>query len=183
MSAPTDISAEPRTDAAPGPDDPVLFAAFLHPNRSLSRTGFLAVMGTVIVVSTGVGGFFLASGAWPVFGFYGLDVLLIYLALRANYRSGRIYERVRLTGDEFKVEKGDHRGPHFVWTAKPYWLRVSMDDPPRHESQIRLSSHGKSLVIGAFLSPEERADFARALAAALDGARKPVHPDTEEAPV
>ncbi|HET8726317.1 MAG TPA: DUF2244 domain-containing protein, partial [Alphaproteobacteria bacterium] len=49
-----------------------------------------------------------------------------------------------------------------------YWLRVSMDDPPGHESQVILSSHGQSLVVGAFLTPEERLDFARALRSALD---------------
>jgi uncharacterized membrane protein len=35
---------------------------------------------------------FLAAGAWPVLGFFGLDVLLVYIAFRLNYRSGRLYE-------------------------------------------------------------------------------------------
>jgi len=43
-----------------------------------------------------------------------------------------------------------------------------MDDPPRHESQVRLTSHGQTVIVGAFLSPEERLDFARALHRALD---------------
>jgi uncharacterized membrane protein len=29
------------------------------------------------------GGFFIAIGAWPVFGFLGLDVLIVYLAFGA----------------------------------------------------------------------------------------------------
>ena len=40
---------------------------------------------------------FLLMGAWPVFGFFGLDVALIYPAFRLNYRSGRLYETVELT--------------------------------------------------------------------------------------
>ncbi len=165
--------------AFPPAERRVLFDAFLHPHRSLSRHGFALLMGLVGATSLIVGGFFLAVGAWPVFGLYGLDVLILYFALRQNYRSARIYEKVRLTPEQLTVEKGDHSGPHRVWTFQPYWLRIAMDDPPRHESQITLSSHGQSLVVGAFLSPEERLEFARALMAAVDGVRRPAAPASE----
>ena len=38
----------------------------------------------------------LLTGAWPVMGFFGLDVLLVYVAFKLNYRSGRLYETVEL---------------------------------------------------------------------------------------
>jgi len=110
-------------------------------------------------------------GAWPVTGFFGLDVLLIYLAFRINYRRARMFETVSLTPDALTVERVNHRGRRQTWRFQPYWLRVSMDDPPQHDSALILSSHGRSLVIGAFLSPEERLDFARALRHALDRLR------------
>lgn len=153
-----------------------MFDAILHPHRSLSRRGFVLVMGLVVAVSATMGGVFLAMGAWPIFGFYGLDVVILYIALRRNYRSAQIYERVHLTPERLTVEKGTIHGPQRVWTFLPTWLRVSIDDPVRHESQLTLSSHGQSLVIGAFLTPEERLDFARALRAALDVARRPLRP-------
>ena len=37
-------------------------------------------------VSFVAGVVFLLMGAWPVFGFFGLDVLLLYWAFRLNYR-------------------------------------------------------------------------------------------------
>ncbi len=40
-----------------------------------------------------------------------------------------------------------------------------MDDPPRRDSWLTLASHGLSLRIGTFLTPEERLDLARALRA------------------
>lgn len=151
----------------------VLFDAILHPHCSLSRRGFFFLMAAVVVVSLSVGGFFFLRGAWPVFGFFGLDVLILYLAFRYNYRRAAIYETVRLTDSALTVEKGGSPAGRRVWTFQPHWLRVSMDDPPRHESQVTLTSHGKSLVVGAFLSPEERLDFAQALMAALDRLRRP----------
>ena len=54
----------------------------------------MAVFGGVSFI-TGIA--FLLKGAWPVFGFFGLDVALLYIAFRLNYRSGRLYETVDLT--------------------------------------------------------------------------------------
>lgn len=166
------MTVEPNPDPTPR----VLFDAILHPNRSLSPNGFYLLISGVGAISLTVGGAFLAIGAWPIFGFYGLDVLIIYFALRQNYRSGRIYEKVRLTEDTLVVERGDAKGPREVRAFQPYWLKVTMDDPPQHESQVTLSSHGQSVVVGAFLSPGERLEFARALMAELDRLRRLGHP-------
>lgn len=160
----------------PLPDPTVRFDAFLHPHRSLSVNGFYVLMAVMVTVSLVIGTVFLSMGAWPIFGFYGLDILILYLFLRRNYRNALIYEKVRLTDDSLVVEKGDLRGPPKVWQFQPYWLRITMDDPPRHESQVRLTSHGQTVIVGAFLSPEERLDFARALHRALDDWRRSAMP-------
>lgn len=149
----------------------VLFDAILRPHRSLSRSGFLIVMAVAATVSLSIGGYFFLKGAWPVFGFFGLDLALLYGAFRLNYRSGRLYETVRLTERALVVERVEAKGNSRTWTFQPYWLRVTMDDPPEHESQVTLSSHGRSLIVGSFLSPEERLDFAKALRDALQRLR------------
>ncbi len=150
----------------------VFFDAILHPHRSLGRRGFRVLMGVVVLANLTIAGVFAAGGAWPVVPFCGLDVLVLWLAFRANYRSARLYERIRLTDSDLTVQRVAWRKPEKRWTFQPYWLRVSMDDPPRHESQVTLSSHGQSVVVGAFLSPEERGDFARALTRALAAWRR-----------
>ncbi|MEM7444612.1 MAG: DUF2244 domain-containing protein, partial [Pseudomonadota bacterium] len=154
---------------------PVLFNALLHPHRSLSRRGFIILMTFVGLISLTVGGVFYFQGAWPIFGFYGLDMLVLFLFMRANYRSGRVYERLHLTPAVLTVERGDHTGPRSSDQMQPTWLRVSIDDPPRHESQIRLSSHGRTIVVGSFLPPPERVEVAGALNQALDRLRDPAY--------
>jgi uncharacterized membrane protein len=42
-----------------------------------------------------------------------------------------------------------------------------MDDPPRRDSLLTLVSHGRRLVIGLFLTPQERLELAHALQRAL----------------
>ena len=155
-----------------GSESPVLFDAVLAPNRSLGRTGFIAVMAGVIVISVGLGVFFLLQGAWPVLGFFGLDIALLYLAFRLSYRSGRLRETIRVTADEVVVRRIAPNGRTTEWRFNPYWLRVALDDPVEHHSQIALTSHGRSLVIGPFLAPEERASLVAALRDALGEANR-----------
>jgi len=145
----------------------VFFDAVLVPHRSLSPAGFWLLMALVSAVSFASGMYFALHGAWPVFGYFGLDVLLLYLAFRASYRAARRYETVKLTAEALVVERVGPRGQRARWNFQPYWLRIEMDEPPEHGSQLRLISHGRSLALGAFLSPGERAELAAALREAL----------------
>ena len=150
---------------------PALFDAILTPHRSLGASGFAILMTVVAAVNIGLGVSFMLQGAWPIFGFCGLDVLLFFVMFRLNYRSARLFERIRLLPDELIVERHDPRGRTESWSFQPYWLRIAMDDPPEHHSQLVLSSHGRSLAIGSFLSATERFDLAQALGQALRSQR------------
>lgn len=145
----------------------MLFDAVLTPHRSLGRPGFAILMAVVAAVNIGLGISFTLRGAWPIFGFCGLDVLLFYAMFQLNYRSARMFERIRLLPDELIVERHDRRGRKQSWSFQPYWLRIAMDDPPEHGSQLVLSSHGRSLAVGSFLTAAERFDLAQALRRAL----------------
>jgi len=153
-------------EAAP-PTEPVLFDARLSPHTSLPPAGFTVLMAVLCVISFAAGIAFVTMGAWPVFGFFGLDVALLYLAFRINYRHAQRYETVRLTPNRLAIERVSPRGNVERFEFQPYWLRVMMDDPPQHESRLILRSHGRSLAIGSFLTPVERLEVANALKAAL----------------
>lgn len=176
MSLPSTAPAicAPAAGETGGAEGRVLFDALLYPNRSLPPAGFKLVLGGFAAAGLAVGGLFLTVGAWPVLGFYGLEFAVLAWFLTRNRRSGRVYEKVRLTERELVVERGDHRGPRSVETLPPHWLQVRIDDPPDHDSQVRLSSHGRSVTVAAFLSPAERLDFARALQEALRRLRQPM---------
>ena len=162
----------PTPDQAPD-KTPVLFDAVLTPHRSLNAFGFTVLLTVVAAVNIGLGVSFMLQGAWPIFGFCGLDVLLFYVMFRLNYRSAQMFERIRLLPDELIVERHDARGRKERWSFQPYWLRIAMDDPPQHHSQLVLTSHGRSLTIGSFLSPGERFDLAQALRRALSTQNSP----------
>ena len=149
-----------------------IFDAVLAPNRSLGRPGFFAVMACVIVVTLGLGTYFMMQGAWPVFGFFGLDIVLLYVAFRLNYRAGRLRETIRVTRDEVIVQRIAPNGRIDEWRFNPFWLRVGLSNPGEHHSRITLSSHGQSLFVGTFLSPPERESLVAALRDALGEANR-----------
>jgi uncharacterized membrane protein len=153
--------------------EPTLFSAILTPHRSLSATGFVIVMTLVGGMSFVAGMAFLLMGAWPVFGFFGLDVALIYFAFRANYRAATAYEEVSVTASELRVRKVSHRGQVSEWTLNPVWVQL---DREVHEEfgieRLFLVSHGRKLPIAAFLGPQEKESFAAALAAAIGEAKR-----------
>ncbi len=153
--------------------EPPIFSAVVTPHRSLNRTGFLIVMAAVSVVSFVAGTVFLLMGAWPVFGFFGLDVLLVYWAFRANYRAAAAYEEVTVTAGELRVRKVSHLGRTSEWSFNPLWVRLERDC--HEEFGLRglfLVSRGQRLPIGSVLSPQERESFAAALAAAIGEAKR-----------
>lgn len=153
--------------------DAPIFAALLTPHRSLGRTGFLIVMLLFGGVSFVAGMVFLLMGAWPVFGFFGLDVLLLYLAFRINYRAAAAYEEVTVTATELKVRKVTHHGRVREWTLNPLWVRL---EAVTHEDygmeKLLLVTRGRALPIATLLGPDEKASFAKALGAALGEAKR-----------
>jgi uncharacterized membrane protein len=151
----------------------LIFRAQLTPYRSLSRRAFRRVMLVVVLFSLAVStGLFLA-GAWPVFGFLGLDILAVYLAFRVSYRRGRVAELLELDEDALTVERTDPGGRRRRWRLQPAWLRVELSEPVLPQTPVMLRSHGETLAIGAFLHPEQRRQVASELRDALARWRRP----------
>jgi uncharacterized membrane protein len=153
--------------------DTPLFSARLTPHRSLSRQGFLVLMGFVTVISFAAGIAFLMMGAWPVFGFFGLDVLIIYWAFRQNFRSATATEDILVTPCEIRVRRVSHRGHMVEWTLNPVWARLErQEDDEFGIEKLYLVSGRRRLSIAVFLGPDEKASFAMALQAALHTAKR-----------
>lgn len=155
----------------------MFFDAVLYPHRSLPPQGFVVLMLLLSGVSFAAGVSFVLMGAWPIVGYFGLDVLLVYIAFRASYRSARMHEWVRLTEDTLTVERVGRRGERRRWQFQPFWLRVVLEE--RDETnRLVLTSHGRELVVGGFLAPAERRNLAAALKEALVRWRRHIGPAT-----
>jgi uncharacterized membrane protein len=166
------MTADNTVQGAPNQEPPI-FSAVLTPHRSLSPTGFIIFMVVLGGLSFITGIVFLLAGAWPVFGFLGLDVLLVYWAFKLNYRSAQAYEQVTVTPSELTVRKVSHQGGVREWTLNPVWVRLHRDVHEEFGLQrLFLESQGRRLTIAAFLPPQEKESFALALSGALAEAKR-----------
>ena len=159
------------TDAKPA-DEPI-FRALLTPHRSLGRTGFLVLMGVVACLWLGIGAVFLSLGAWPVFGFFGLDVLLLYLAFKLNYRAARAREEVSVSRTALDILKVAPSGRAEAHRFNPFWAKFRV---ARHQeigiTGMAVEGEGRRVPIGAFLNPDDRESFATAFGRALATAKR-----------
>jgi uncharacterized membrane protein len=154
--------------------DNVIFAATLTPYRSLGAAGFAIVMAFVGMTCFISGTMFYVLGAWPIVGFLGLDVLLVWLAFRLNYRAGRARETVSLSRDALVIRKVQPNGRASEIFFNPYWVRLEVSEvEDEGVTKIEVRSRNEIVPVGAFLNPADRTSFARSFRAALLEVKSP----------
>ncbi len=138
------------------------FSIMLHPHRSLSPRAFLILMLFIAGVSFITGMVFLLMGAWPVLGFFGLDVLAIYVAFRMNFKSGRRYEIIEIRDGDLWVKSVLPDGKSAETAFQAYWSRILLDN-----NKLCVRCRGETLEIGRFLIEEEKAEVKEMITHAL----------------
>ena len=147
------------------------FRAVLVPHRSLSPAGFLILMSALGIVSFVAGMAFYLAGAWPVLGFFGLDLVVVYIAFKLNYRSGRLYETVEVDPAALTVTRVHPSGRRQSFRFDTAWVRIELQEERDGRNGLKLRHHARELHFGRFLTDDERRDFASALRAAVLAAR------------
>jgi len=152
----------------------------LWPHRSLSPRGlriFLTILGSMFAFFAAMT--FLAPTPaeieWSghlgvvaiVLGFMLGVFLLVWGLFLRNYRDARYHERIAIERDMLVIEARHPKRPLKRWEFRPYWTNVRTRTTRHVENQLLLSSSGRVVAIGAFLTPEERASLATEIEDAL----------------
>jgi len=151
--------------------EPAPFHALLEPHRSLPPRGFLLLMMAIAGISFVTGLAFFMLGAWPVAGFFGLDVLAIYLAFKLNYRDARAYETIKIEQGDLVLTAVDASGRRREHVFAAAWVRVLLDELHDGTNRLKLALHGSEVGFGSFLTDDERRQLAHELKGALIAAR------------
>lgn len=149
-----------------------LFAAALRPDAPLRATGgwvalaIAAVVGAPIMVAVpefaipGVAAFGLTGGG------------LVALSLRQSRRR-KLVEHVTLWPDQLEISSIDAAGNRQLKRFEPQSVRLVLDRDENERTQaIRLRAADETVEIGAFLSSDDKASFAKAFGSALRRARR-----------
>ncbi len=146
-------------------DKPV-FSVTLSPHRSLSPTGAAVFLGGFGGLNLIAGTLFWYLGAWPVMGFMGLDVLLVWFALRWNSRQSFRSEKVSLTRSELHLCRFDPYGRLLEKLVFPRgFVQIDLEEDHEREmiGRLFLRSRGRAYEFGSFLGAQERLALARSL--------------------
>jgi uncharacterized membrane protein len=141
----------------------------LTPHRSLSREGFVALMAVIVAINCIGGLLFLTLGAWPVAGFMGLDVLLIWWAFKRNFTDARCAERITIKDDLVTLQRLSREGIEEKMEFNRRWLKVELefDDAREIVGRLLLVYRGALTEVGSFLGGDERQSLSNALRSAL----------------
>ena len=144
-----------------------LYEISLYPYRSLNKTGFFILMFSLGLISFVAGIIFMIKGAWPVFGFFGLDILLVYIFFKINFRSGKKKEIIILTKNQLIVEFYNSKKISKTYYLDANWLEVHLSKLKNEMSKLKISSKNKSIIVGSFLRHKEKLDVIKSLKTAL----------------
>jgi uncharacterized membrane protein len=160
------------TESKP-PDSAPLFSVRISPQRSLTPRGVALVLVVTAVLSALLSAPFVVLGAWPIAGFYGIDVLLLWLAFRIQARQADAYEEIVVTRPRLTVRDVSPQGRVREAAFNPYWVRLSRETHAEWGvERLSLTEGRRSLEIARHLGRGEKAEFANALQGGLDAARK-----------
>jgi len=164
-----------RANPTPGPEpallpEPVLFEAVSTPSHSFHRGLFLLLATITLGWSIAGGAVFLFLGAWPVFGFVGIESLLaLGLVMLHHRRAGRAREVLRLADGRLTLRRTDASGRLTEASMDAYWAQVEWTE----REGLALVQRGQRMRIGAYLSEAEAAELAGELRQALAAYRRP----------
>ena len=148
--------------------EPIVFSARLTPYRSLGQKGFRIVFGLVAGICLIIGLVFFSLGLWPVLGFMGLDILLVYWAFKSNFWSARAYEDVEVSRQHVLLRQVSPKGRASDHSFPQFGTRFEVD---RHDeigiTKMRLAHRHDSVEFGYFLNPGDRESFAEAFQRAM----------------
>ena len=147
----------------------------IFPHRSLSKKGFHLLMFLVAFICFTAGFIFWYLGAWPVFGFLGLDIILIYAAFKLNYRSGNMYERLFIISKKLKILRSLPSGKVQIWELNPYWAQANLIEINNHQSQLIIKSKNKAVSIGSFLNSYDKKKLEKKITYSLKNYRESVN--------
>jgi len=141
-----------------GPDSQPIFAAYITPNRSLSRRGLARLMLAIWAFVTVPLLALLGTAAFCVIlGFLSFAMAALWYFIERNNRDGTLFEELLLWPDRIAVTRFNPRAESQSWHAHPHWttLNIKAEGGPV-ENYLTLKGNQRTIELGTFLSPQER---------------------------
>ena len=128
----------------------------LEPNLSFSwktNIRFFILISTITLL---VAGYFISKGAWLVFPFSGLELIIIGVSLYMFFKHYNHCEVITFTDDKVIIECGKDR-PEEFWEYQRHWSKIHIKGHGLFEiPKVSIKSHGNETEVGSFLGYDEK---------------------------
>lgn len=127
-----------------------------RPNCSLSARERKLVFAVTAAVSVTIGLAFSYVGAWPVMPFTGIELALLWYALRHAGSSANDFEKIVLESERLTIET---RCGALVERHEfhPFWAHLRYVRPQgHHHHRLLIRSHGREIELGRALTDEQK---------------------------
>jgi uncharacterized membrane protein len=129
----------------------------LRAHNSLSSGGARLFLVSVAIGPLLTAGFCVSQGFWPVLPFAGLELALLWLALRWSMRRGQQRETITITEDFVTIAAQPAVNAENMRFPR-HWSKVKLLIPKfgQERSRLYLESGGRLCELGSFLTDDER---------------------------
>ena len=114
----------------------------------------------ITIPASYIGISFYVLGAWPVLGFMGFEILLIYIAFKILFYKNKFYEHIILDSEKLNILFKKKNKIIKKIELEPTWVQVKIEKIYENEDTLIVSSHGKKIILANYLIPEERLKLA-----------------------
>ena len=132
----------------------------IYRNQSLTTRGLYILMFFITIPASYIGISFYVLGAWPVLGFMGFEILLIYIAFKILFYKNKFYEHIILDNEKLNILFKKKNKIIKKIELEPTWVQVKIEKIYENEDTLIVSSHGKKIILANYLIPEERLKLA-----------------------
>lgn len=136
----------------------------ITPNCSLSPRGARWFFASACVASLSIALPLSVMGYWPILPFAGLELGLLWWALRVSMARRHHIQVITITEQDIEIE--DRIPPRHDRVVFPrHWAQVRMSSggSPLQPTRLTVESHGRRHEIGSFLNEQERRGLAQRL--------------------
>ncbi len=149
------------TDPAATTPEPPLARLRLEPHQSLSPEGFVgfmaATLGFILLPLIAVLG---TPILWAILPFFAAAIAGVWFAIHQSRRAAQLTEELTFWPNRLELVRISARGARQDWEANPHWVSLHLHpEGGPVENYLTLKGGGREVELGAFLSPEERAQL------------------------
>ena len=73
-----------------------------------------------------------------------------------NYKSGEVFENLRLLKKKFLITRSFPSGTKQSWSLEPYWAKVEIMSSGANQYNLIVRSKEKAVMIGSFLNEYDK---------------------------